>query len=383
MNLRANIITNSVSVVILLILYFASRAKTLRDRPEDKLFSIMVFGVMLGSIMEALTYVIDGRTFTGARILNYILNTFIYSANMLLPFFLMIYVDICFYGKIERIMKYYKPQIIVGIIMIAMNVVNFFFPISYVITKANVYERRWFSYAYYAVILFYFISIFVMMQQYKKRHGARVFYKIGIFVVPVIIGTGLQFLFYGLSLAWLSSAIGLVGLFMVQQNEMAYIDPLVNTYNRQYLDHILSSWLSQNRKFVGVMMDIDRFKAINDGFGHTEGDRALKTVAKILKEASAGGEWLFRFAGDEFIVLKLSDVPSGLDDYMKEVIGRIEEFNAAAHAYELSISYGISFFSEGNADTFMKEMDERMYQMKEIHHREKEEASSEAMFTID
>ena len=370
MDLRTIIVTNSVSVALLLILLYTARAKTLRDRAEDRLFSIMVIGVMLGSIMETLSYLIDGKVFVGARVLNYVMNTYLFSANTLLPFFLLIYVDLCLYGKKKRIWKHYKPQIIIGAAMITVNIINFFVPISYVINENNSYERRPLSYLYYVVIVFYLISIFFLIRKYKKHNGARVFLSVWMFIIPVIVGAGLQFLFYGMSLAWLSSAIGLLGLFMMQQNEMAFIDPLVHLYNRQYMDSILSYWISRNRSFAGVMVDVDKFKSINDTYGHSEGDKALTTLSKILKQSGSDEEWLFRFAGDEFIVLKLTDSPSGLDDFVKEVDRQVELYNSKEHLYKLSISYGISFFSEGSIDTFMREMDERMYEMKEKHHSE-------------
>jgi len=368
MNLRSILITNAVSIAILIILRFVARIKFVRDRIEDKVFAITVYGVMIGSLMEALSYLLDGHLFPFARVLNYALNTYLFSANMLLPFFLLVYVDLSLYGKTDRIWKRYKPQIIIGAIMILANVVNYFVPISYVITANNVYERRFFSYFYYAVIIYYFISIFFLLRKFKKENGARTFISFLIFLVPVIIGTGLQFLVYGLSLAWLSSAIGLIGLFMMQQNELAYIDPLVGIYNRQYLDNVLAAWIGRNRTFAGIMLDIDKFKAINDQFGHSEGDNALITLSNILRQSAKDGEWLFRFAGDEFIVLKFANSENDLNGFMEEVHQRIDAFNGEGHAYAFSLSYGVAFFNGGDADAFLKEMDDKMYQMKATHH---------------
>ena len=370
MNLRSIIIPNAISVAMMLILRFIARTKITRDRPEDKVFAFTVYGVILGSVMEALSYVVDGKMFPGARVLNYAVNTIIYSANMLLPFFLLVYVDLSLYGKTDRIWKHYKPHIIIGILMVALNIVNYFVPITYVITASNVYERRPIGYLYYVVIVFYFLSTFFLLQRYKKRNGAKAFINFWIFLIPVLIGTGVQSIRYGLSLAWVSSAIGLVGFFMMQQNELAYIDPLVGIYNRQYMDHVLSSWISRNRTFAGIMLDVDRFKLINDNFGHSEGDKALKTLTKLLKKAASGGEFLFRFAGDEFIVLKLASSPDGLDGYMAELNKQLAIFNGENHPYQFSLSYGCAYFEGGSADSFMKKMDERMYQMKGIHHEE-------------
>ena len=368
MDLRSIYIANGVGIVLLLMLYYTSRAKMLRNREEDKLYVFMVFGVMLACFMEAFSYALDGHVFPGARFLNYAANTYLYSVNMLLPFSVLVYVDLGLYGEPGRIWKLYKPQIVVGLIMLMVNIVNFFVPISYFITEQNVYERRPVSYVYYFVILYYCVTAMRVTRRYEKENGARAFFNINLFMLPILAGALLQFLFYGLSLAWLAAAIGINGLIMMQQNEAAYIDSLVDTYNRQYLNHVLSAWTSRGSSFCGVMLDVDRFKGINDSFGHSEGDRALKTVADILKQSRLDHEWVFRFAGDEFIVLKMAAGKDGLAAYMEEVTRRLDEYNRGDRPYPLSLSYGASFFQAGDIDAFMREMDEKMYRMKAEHH---------------
>ena len=114
----------------------------------------------------------------------------------------------------------------------------------------------------------------------------------------------------------------------MQQNEMAYIDPLTRLFNRQYMDHVLSYWIGRGRTFAGVMVDVDKFKSINDTFGHSEGDNALKTLANLMKKSSNETEWLFRFAGDEFIVLKLTDHADGLDGFTEKLDEQIVLYNS-------------------------------------------------------
>lgn len=368
MNLLSIYVSNGTGIFILALLFYASRSKILRRRLDDRIYAFMIFGVMMGCFMEALSYTLDGRVFPGARALNYIANTYLFSVNLLLPFSVLVYVDLGLYGDAGRIWNNYKPQIIIGAIMLGITLLNFFFPICYYITQQNVYERRPVSYAYYIVILYYCVSSIVLTKRYEKENGAHAFFNINMFLIPILIGAGLQFMFYGLSLAWLSSAVGIVGLYMMQQNEVAYIDSLVDTYNRQYMDQVMSAWIARNRSFVGVMLDIDRFKLINDRYGHSEGDEALKCVTDILKRARIDNEWVFRFAGDEFIILKLSDSPDGMSSYLNEVNRLVEAHNKENDQYPLSLSYGVSFFSSGDVDSFMREMDERMYEMKALHH---------------
>jgi len=370
MDLRSVYIANGVGVFILLMLMYVSRTKVLKQDFEDRIFKMLIVGVMLGCCMEAASYALDGNVFPGSRILNYIANTYLYTVNLLMPFCLLVYVDQGLYNDPRRITQKYKPQIIIGIVMFILTIMNFFEPVCYYITEQNVYERRGGSYIYYLVILYYCITAMVVTKRYEKDNGGNAFFRVSMFLLPILVGAGLQFLFYGLSLAWLSAAIGLTGLYMMQQNEVAYIDSLVNTYNRQYMNQIVTSWINKGIPFSGVMVDIDHFKAINDNYGHSEGDKALKTVTDILKQARSDNEWVFRFAGDEFIVMKMTvSGPHGLHEYMAEVERLLKEYNRSGPAYPLAVSYGFNDYEGGDIDLFLKQMDMQMYAMKAEHHR--------------
>ena len=369
MGLRSIFVANGIGIFLLGMLLYASRARILRHRTEDKIYTYMVIGVMAGCFMEAASYALDGRVFPGSRILNYIANTYLFSVNILLPFCVMVYVDLDLYDNTDRILKCYRPQIIIGCIMLSMTVLTLFVPISYYISEQNVYERRPFGYVYYFVILYFCLTSYFTTKRYEKENGARTFFNVNVFLIPILIGAALQFMFYGLSLAWISSAIGLVGLFMMQQNEMAYIDALVDTYNRQYLNHILSAWISRGHSISGIMLDIDHFKYINDQFGHSEGDNALRMVTAILKSSRKNNELVFRFAGDEFIILKRTAAAEELESYMERVNAQLGAYNSGIHPYQINMSYGIGTIENGDIDAFMKQMDAKMYEMKESHHR--------------
>ena len=375
MDLLSVYVGNGTGIIILLMLLYVSRSRTQRDSIEDRIFTFMIFGVMLGCFMEGFSYTIDGKLFNGARILNYITNTYLYTINVLLPFMVLIYVDFGLYGDISRIKKRYRIEIAVLVFMLAMNILNLFIPVSYYINELNIYERRPFSYFSYVVILYYCLVAMIVTNRYEKENGARTFINIRMFLVPVLIGAGLQFMFYGLSLAWLSAALGLNGLYMMQQNETSYIDSLVDIYNRQYFNHILSGWIASGSNIIGMMIDVDHFKSINDNYGHSEGDKALKALAGILRKARKDNERVFRFAGDEFIVMKLTDDVNGLDRFMKDVEEGLETYNKEnSLPYKLTISYGLSHFDphKSSVNAFMKEMDDNMYRMKSKHHQDSE-----------
>jgi diguanylate cyclase (GGDEF)-like protein len=92
-----------------------------------------------------------------------------------------------------------------------------------------------------------------------------------------------------------------------EMRAMANTDPLTRCYNRRFLYEIAEHHLEQHRRYNMPLsllyIDIDHFKAINDQRGHHTGDEVLKTVGSILNELTRKGDYVFRWGGDEFLVL--------------------------------------------------------------------------------
>ena len=114
------------------------------------------------------------------------------------------------------------------------------------------------------------------------------------------------------------------------------------------------------------MLDLDAFKIINDTFGHSVGDQALKDVGKLLKDVSAGG-FAARYAGDEFIIIKKTTGEEELERMMDEIRSRTQEFNGLnQRVYQITFSMGADIYKpkEDSVDDFLKRIDDRMYEEK-------------------
>lgn len=89
--------------------------------------------------------------------------------------------------------------------------------------------------------------------------------------------------------------------------EQSIRDPLTGLFNRRYLDVVAPKEIAQaqraGRTIAIAMADIDHFKAFNDRHGHQGGDAALVAVAGFLQESVRLGDWLFRYGGEEFLLL--------------------------------------------------------------------------------
>lgn len=149
-------------------------------------------------------------------------------------------------------------------------------------------------------------------------------------------------------------------------------DPLTGLHNRLGFrvaaEHFFA--LSKRDGFsVGlIMMDIDNFKAVNDRFGHIEGDSVLKKVADLLVRCSRGSDITCRFGGDEFIILMKTD-PDGLVSACRRVEDRFREFcDEDGEKYGIDLSVGSAIAAPGgqffDLDRLIQEADEDMYRQK-------------------
>jgi diguanylate cyclase (GGDEF)-like protein len=88
---------------------------------------------------------------------------------------------------------------------------------------------------------------------------------------------------------------------------LAITDPLTGMRNRRFFDEVIGRELQRHRRYQSplsiVFIDVDKFKAINDTLGHETGDRVLKEVATFLLRNIREADYVFRWGGDEFLVL--------------------------------------------------------------------------------
>ncbi len=129
-------------------------------------------------------------------------------------------------------------------------------------------------------------------------------------------------------------------------------DPLTGVMNRRSLDERLEQFVLQQKRqeqpAVLIILDLDNFKAVNDRYGHATGDKVLKRVAETIAQRTRATDQLFRYGGDEFVVL-LTDVT------LEQSVGLAEDLRARVEATEamegsgISISLGVSSYETGKS----------------------------------
>ena len=382
------LVANGASVMLLVILLI-SRYMTRRVRDiNDRVFTALIFIGLAGSVLEAVSFLVDGRADTVWRLFNVIDNSLLYICTASVSVLWVWYVDLHLNHNAKRLKTIYSPLLVVWAVLIGLSIGNAFANVLtdhgflFTVGAANVYAREALGYSYYAFLLTAYIISIVLYIQFRRKHGEAQFFPIWMFLTPLFIACLVQIPFYGISVAWIGFAIGLTGIYLNLQSKQSLVDSLTGLYNRAYIEHKLIV-ARQNQRYVysGIMLDIDRFKVINDTYGHSVGDNALINVAKILTAASDRDSLVFRFAGDEFIMLVRTEADNAqsleaqtlvLEDRIR---AEAEKFNSESGApYKIVFSMGHAVYdTERPDDDFFHEMDVAMYKSKQQRHSETEE----------
>jgi two-component system cell cycle response regulator len=161
---------------------------------------------------------------------------------------------------------------------------------------------------------------------------------------------------------------------VTQTIEMAVTDSLTGLHNRRYLDSHLQTLFDRavaRRRPLSVMItDLDRFKLVNDTFGHDGGDDVLREFARRLRKNVRGIDLACRFGGEEFVVV-MPDTDGGVAEKVAERI-RAEiaqtpfAIGSSGKAMDVTVSVGVSSLRRGTdtVEALMKRADVALYEAK-------------------
>ncbi len=150
--------------------------------------------------------------------------------------------------------------------------------------------------------------------------------------------------------------------------ETASTDPLTSVYNRRRFYKLLRHEMNRVKRYGGtfsiIMCDLDRFKEINDRFGHHIGDAALRVFCDTVKSHIRRIDSLARLGGEEFVVLTPNTTAA-------EATAKAENLRKLAHDHtiegkkKLSISVGVAEYQNGDdSDSLLLRADRAMYEAK-------------------
>ncbi|TYP68055.1 diguanylate cyclase [Paenibacillus methanolicus] len=169
---------------------------------------------------------------------------------------------------------------------------------------------------------------------------------------------------------WLAQ-IGLLSIDNYRLQIMSAIDKLTGVYTRKYFEtihsEIIAASLRRNGKYAVMFSDIDRFKSVNDSYGHKRGDEILREVGRLFREGLREGDICCRYGGEEFIFL-LPDADHDQAQAMAERLrSRVEEARLLGQSTPLTVSLGVAACpgQGGQWEELKERADQALYHAKE------------------
>jgi len=129
---------------------------------------------------------------------------------------------------------------------------------------------------------------------------------------------------------------------MAESQLQASTDGLTGLVNRRSFENRVRSLRASGRSFAVVLADLDRFKSLNDTYGHEAGDRALRMFAEILRSEVREGDMACRYGGEEFAVVLQGAETAEAIEAMQRVRAELRRVTRAGDAPAVTASFGIA-----------------------------------------
>ena len=362
--------------IIVLFFFWHNQQRSGSLSLDDQLFNNILIFTIVEQLMDAGQWALDGAHFSGVyqlQILSYSLG---YAVAPVITCLWVMYCDIRVnmdeHGLKKRMPIYLLPILLNTLLLIA----NLFTPLVFRIDDARIYHRDRFFWVYmvpkYPYGLYSLILAVRKIRQPNPSAERAEFRYIAAFMILPLVGGILQWAYYGLSIIWLCMTLSIIMVYTKVLSRQILTDPLTGLNNRRKLNQYLGMKMNAtetNQTLFLMIMDADDFKCINDRYGHTAGDRALVTIAEILKTVcSRRGYFLARLGGDEFLVIGHDQDDMNPKMLSEQIEKKIKDFNATnTEPFQLSLSIGWSYFlpeERMTADGLLNAADQSMYQLK-------------------
>jgi diguanylate cyclase (GGDEF)-like protein len=152
--------------------------------------------------------------------------------------------------------------------------------------------------------------------------------------------------------------------------QLAYLDGLTGIFNRRYFETRITEEIERARRFgtelAVIMVDVDKFKSLNDTFGHLLGDEVLRQVSSLLSRQIRKIDVVCRYGGEEFVILLPQTAPEQALHVADKLRRAVEEWQFPGVPRALTVSGGVAVFPKhgDSRDELVKAADAALYQAK-------------------
>ena len=359
---------NVFALIILLLIFINVHHQKEKYFIDQKLFLALIDMNAFVIIFNTLIRGLDGKTGPFMRELHLIITVLYFIANPIICMLWACYAEYQIFrdeSRLKTVSLLALPPVLINTVFSVLSIHgNYLFYID----QNNVYHRGAFFYIVVSISYVFLVATVISIVVNRKKLQKDVYIPILLFALPPFIGSIVQILYNGIPLIWLCMTISILMVFINVQNQELYTDHLTGLFNRRQLDCYIQAKMQSTRTkgfLGGIMIDVDSFKMINDRYGHTVGDQALKAVADILKDSFRKIDFIARYGGDEFVVLLELENELDIINAVERLNQNVDRFNLKRNTpFSLALSIGVDTFdykSKMASEEFMKRIDHLMY----------------------
>jgi diguanylate cyclase (GGDEF)-like protein len=370
--------------LILIFLNYIRKYNT--DTFQRALFLRILCLSLITLVCDFIYHLVKGDPGSGIYYLLYVTLTLFYVSQSLAFFYCFIFIDFTAIKDIQRTKKLINMVWIIALFHTIFLLINLRWPFYFFISASdNLFfhgSKYFIRFIFgYSPILFAIGDGIISFRIFKKNQ----FYLIVIFVILTGIGSIIDILEERTVLVWpcFTTAMLYAYFFIIKSDSR--IDSLTGIGNRYCFNEFIDKLSRQSGKgsnqdpYAIVMIDMDRFKEINDTLGHLEGDNALKDMAAIIKGCIRHSDFAARYGGDEFVLA--TRAKNDIEKLMFRIQQAIDIQNEKKiRKYRIEMSYGHDVFIAGgdrSIQEFLTHIDNLMYKQKSKRRRSSDRGGSE------
>ncbi len=364
-------------VICLIMLLFISNASRRHTKIllAERYFLEMSLATAILLISDIIWPLVNGVKLPGFRLLNIIINLVYMVLTGFIGFLWIVYVDFKVRRRLDS--SHYKRVTMFSIPMLVLLVLTLTSPkthILFYIDENNCYRRGKFMGIRLCVMILYVLWAAVLtligIKRQKTKQKKDEMRALLQFIFFPLIGIFMQLFYLNLPFTAVGISLSVLLVFINVQNKQISIDALTGINNRRqltlYVDSELSA-LSKKGELYYLIMDIDKFKSINDTYGHLEGDNALIKIASLLNSlCEKQNDFVARYGGDEFVIVCRRRNEFEVEALKNEILKTVSQMNEQGELpYTLSLSIGSAKFDTSKSnDEIFAEADKKLYSIK-------------------
>lgn len=361
--------------VIILVFFYWRFFQNKSALPHYMIMRFIILGMIVFTVMDTIFDLISSKMLT---------VTMEYFSVFYISYNLVVFgTSLLWFRLAQRTLGYHRGPLVVAvwvsIVACAILAVTYFFNIKEFCYQENgtivlgPLDALWYIFEYLPVLW-----SFVLVQTYFLNKKFLILrekcFPLLVSAYLFLIFGFLQYVVDQYPVFEVGVTLAIVYLYQSLSNTLISVDELTDLKNRRQLFRDMSEkMLDKNDDTYLIIYDLNKFKDINDTYGHTEGDQALIAAASTMKEICQGrNAQAYRYGGDEFFILKVVGPNENIDDFCKDVLEAMHYKNLSMHKpYAVELSYGVVRFRDCVSpylSDIIKLADQKMYAMKVISH---------------